>query len=80
MENSYYNGHFIIRLAVEAGREGLALRIWPELHMLLGADTGTFEMYGEKLRTGYCKGELFVSSTTIRPSLFWPKLNLFADN
>lgn len=47
-----------IRLAAKDGKEGLALRMWPELHIAVGADTGTFELYAQKLRSGYLKGEI----------------------
>lgn len=51
-----------IRNAMQGGNEGLVKRLWPELHILLGADTGTFALYGEKLRNGYCKGIYIIIS------------------
>ncbi|KAK7475298.1 hypothetical protein BaRGS_00033445 [Batillaria attramentaria] len=45
-----------IRKAFSEGIEGVAKRVWPELHILLCCDTGTFTLYGKKLRETFCKG------------------------
>ena len=46
-----------LRQAAEGGKVGLAARLWPGLSLLMAADTGTFDLYAEKLRNTYCKGE-----------------------
>ena len=45
-----------LQTAVEGGSEGLAKRVWPDLHVVLCTDTGTFSLYGEKLRQTFLKG------------------------
>ncbi|XP_059143495.1 GH3 domain-containing protein-like [Physella acuta] len=67
-----------IREAAEGGKVGLAQRIWPELYLLLGADTGTFDLYAEKLRNGYCKGvplysPIYAASEGLLGINIWPK-------
>lgn len=66
-----------IREAVQTGMVGLATRIWPELHLLLGADTGTFDLYGEKLRNSYCQGvplysPIYAASEGLLGINIWP--------
>ncbi|KAI2658640.1 GH3 domain-containing protein [Labeo rohita] len=38
----------------EEGFEGIALRIWPQLHLVLTVDSGSNQIYGEMLRQHYC--------------------------
>uniref|UniRef100_A0A8C2C6X1 GH3 domain containing n=1 Tax=Cyprinus carpio TaxID=7962 RepID=A0A8C2C6X1_CYPCA len=45
----------------EKGFEGIAFRIWPQLHMVLTVDSGSNQIYGEMLRQHYCKGVPFYS-------------------
>ncbi|XP_043110348.1 GH3 domain-containing protein [Puntigrus tetrazona] len=45
----------------EKGFEGIALRIWPQLHLVLTVDSGSNQIYGEMLRQHYCKGVPFYS-------------------
>lgn len=45
-----------IRQAAEMGKDNLAQRIWPDLCLLIAADTGTFDLYATRLRESYCKG------------------------
>ena len=45
-----------IQRAFEGGAEGLAKRVWPDLHVVLCTDTGTFTLYGQKLRETFLKG------------------------
>ena len=45
-----------LRQARNVGTVGIAKRIWPRLNLLLSTDSGTFEMYGDKLRQIYCNG------------------------
>ena len=47
-----------LRRASRGGKVGLASRLWPGLSLLMAADTGTFDLYAEKLRNTYCKGKL----------------------
>uniref|UniRef100_A0A0B6YSS8 GH3 domain-containing protein n=1 Tax=Arion vulgaris TaxID=1028688 RepID=A0A0B6YSS8_9EUPU len=66
-----------IREAAKKGKEGLALRIWPELHIAMGADTGTFDLYADKLRSGYLKGvplysPIYAASEGLLGINIWP--------
>ncbi|TRY64752.1 hypothetical protein DNTS_017802 [Danionella cerebrum] len=45
----------------EKGFEGIALRVWPRLHLVLAVDSGSNQIYGEMLRQHYCKDVLFYS-------------------
>lgn len=49
-----------IRQAAEGGKDYLAHRIWPDLCLLIAADTGTFDLYATRLRDSYCKGKFTV--------------------
>ncbi|CAG5120944.1 unnamed protein product [Candidula unifasciata] len=66
-----------IREAARMGKEGLALRIWPQLHLAVGADTGTFDLYAQKLRSGYLKGvplysPIYAASEGLLGINIWP--------
>ncbi|XP_030629471.1 GH3 domain-containing protein [Chanos chanos] len=50
-----------IRAQFEEGFEGIALRIWPQLNLVLAVDSGSNQIYGEMLRQHYCKGVPFYS-------------------
>ncbi|KAH9489794.1 hypothetical protein Btru_036562 [Bulinus truncatus] len=63
--------------AAQSGKVGLAKRLWPELHLVLGADTGTFYLYGEKLRNEYCKdiplySPIYAASEGLLGINIWP--------
>ncbi|KAK7097341.1 GH3 domain-containing protein-like [Littorina saxatilis] len=45
-----------IQKAFEEGIDGVGRRVWPDLHVVLCTDTGTFTLYGEKLRETYLRG------------------------
>ncbi|XP_059386618.1 GH3 domain-containing protein isoform X1 [Carassius carassius] len=45
----------------EEGFERIALRIWPQLHLVLTVDSGSNQIYGEMLRRHYCKDIPFYS-------------------
>lgn len=45
----------------EEGFEGIALRLWPQLHLVLAVDSGSNQIYGEMLRQHYCKNVPFYS-------------------
>uniref|UniRef100_A0A8C1ZA27 GH3 domain containing n=1 Tax=Cyprinus carpio TaxID=7962 RepID=A0A8C1ZA27_CYPCA len=45
----------------EEGFERIALRIWPQLHLVLTVDSGSNQIYGEMLRRQYCKDIPFYS-------------------
>ncbi|XP_073773687.1 GH3 domain-containing protein isoform X2 [Danio rerio] len=45
----------------EEGFEGIALRLWPQLHLVLAVDSGSNQIYGEMLRQHYCKDVPFYS-------------------
>lgn len=50
-----------MRAQAEAGFEGIALRLWPQLNLVLAVDSGSNQIYGEMLRQSYCKGVPFYS-------------------
>ncbi|XP_051958742.1 GH3 domain-containing protein [Xyrauchen texanus] len=43
------------------GFGGIALRLWPHLHLVLTVDSGSNQIYGEMLRQHYCKEVPFYS-------------------
>ena len=45
-----------VRKAFEEGIEGAGKRVWPDLHVVLCTDSGTFTLYGQKLRETFLKG------------------------
>ncbi|XP_067948117.1 GH3 domain-containing protein-like [Watersipora subatra] len=40
----------------ERGFLGIARKIWPFMNFILCVDSGSFQVYGQLLRQGYCKG------------------------
>ncbi|BFZ14829.1 hypothetical protein BsWGS_17868 [Bradybaena similaris] len=67
-----------IRQAAEMGKDNLAQRIWPDLCLLIAADTGTFDLYATRLRESYCKGvplysPLYAASEGLLGINIWPK-------
>lgn len=67
-----------VRQARNAGNVGIAKRIWPRLNLLLATDSGTFEMYGERLREIYCSGTpiyspIYGASEGLIGVNVWPK-------
>lgn len=50
-----------LRTAIAAGFEGIALRLWPRLHLIHTIDSGPHQIYGERLRQLYCRGVPFYS-------------------
>lgn len=50
-----------LRAAVTDGFEGVALRLWPHLHLIQAVDSGPHQIYGESLRQHYCRGVAFYS-------------------
>ena len=44
------------------GKPSLARRIWPNLHTILSSETGTFQIYGEKLRQQYIGEDITIYS------------------
>ncbi|XP_054625272.1 GH3 domain-containing protein isoform X2 [Dunckerocampus dactyliophorus] len=45
----------------KAGFQGIAKRLWPDLHLVLAVDSGSNQIYGEMLRANYCQGIPFYS-------------------
>ncbi len=45
-----------------ASQPSLARRIWPNLHTILASETGTFQIYGEKLRSQYIGKDITIYS------------------
>ncbi|ESP00098.1 hypothetical protein LOTGIDRAFT_206174 [Lottia gigantea] len=45
-----------LKEAKKDGPTGLMKRIWPECNLVIGADSGSFELYATKLRETYLKG------------------------
>lgn len=50
-----------LRTAISKGFEGIALRLWPRLHLIHTVDSGPHQIYGESLRQHYCRGVPFYS-------------------
>ncbi|XP_038135016.1 GH3 domain-containing protein isoform X2 [Cyprinodon tularosa] len=50
-----------LRAHFQEGFEGIALRLWPHLNLVLAVDSGSNQIYGEMLREHYCKGVPFYS-------------------
>ncbi|MCJ8738122.1 hypothetical protein PDJAM_G00031950 [Pangasius djambal] len=50
-----------LRTAIAEGFEGVALRLWPRLHLIHTVDSGPHQIYGESLRQHYCRGVPFYS-------------------
>ncbi|XP_076154644.1 GH3 domain-containing protein [Alosa pseudoharengus] len=50
-----------LRAHGEGGFEGIVLRVWPQLNLVLAVDSGSNQIYGEMLRQHYCKGVPFYS-------------------
>mmetsp|Transcript_12273 Transcript_12273/g.18821 ORF Transcript_12273/g.18821 Transcript_12273/m.18821 type:complete len:640 (-) Transcript_12273:51-1970(-) len=46
----------------DASQPSLARRLWPNLHTILASETGTFQIYGEKLRAQYIGQDIIVYS------------------
>jgi hypothetical protein len=67
-----------LREARAKGVTGLAPRIWPNLHFVMTADSGTFELYANRLREIYCKeipiySPLYAASEGLLGINIWPK-------
>ncbi|KAJ8297381.1 hypothetical protein KUTeg_023912 [Tegillarca granosa] len=45
-----------IKGAFSKGSEGLAKRLWPNCHLVLCCDTGSFALQADMLRESFCKG------------------------
>ncbi|KAG7492297.1 hypothetical protein MATL_G00012930 [Megalops atlanticus] len=50
-----------LRAEFEQGFKGIALRLWPQLNLVLAVDSGSNQIYGELLRHHYCQGVPFYS-------------------
>ncbi|KAJ8414370.1 hypothetical protein AAFF_G00052400 [Aldrovandia affinis] len=50
-----------LRAQFEQGFKGIALRLWPQLNLVLAVDSGSNQIYGELLRQHYCQGVPFYS-------------------
>ncbi|XP_064177890.1 GH3 domain-containing protein isoform X1 [Anguilla rostrata] len=50
-----------LKAEFERGFEGIALRLWPQLNLVLAVDSGSNQIYGELLRQHYCRGVPFYS-------------------
>jgi len=59
------------------GTIGLVKRIWPYINFVMTADSGTFELYGERLRELHCKdvpiySPLYAASEGLLGINIWP--------
>lgn len=66
-----------LKNARNQGTVGLAKRIWPNLNFVMTADSGTFELYGERLRELHCKdipvySPLYAASEGLLGINIWP--------
>ncbi|XP_061078906.1 GH3 domain-containing protein isoform X2 [Conger conger] len=50
-----------LKAEFQQGFEGIALRLWPQLNLVLAVDSGSNHIYGELLRQHYCRGVPFYS-------------------
>ncbi|XP_062859972.1 GH3 domain-containing protein [Trichomycterus rosablanca] len=50
-----------LRAGFDEGFEGIAVRLWPRLHLIQSVDSGPSQIYGENLRQNYCRGVQFYS-------------------
>ncbi|XP_066554528.1 GH3 domain-containing protein isoform X2 [Amia ocellicauda] len=50
-----------LRAQLEQGFQGIARRLWPRLNLVLAVDSGSNQVYGERLREYYCQGVSFYS-------------------
>ncbi|XP_022541162.2 GH3 domain-containing protein [Astyanax mexicanus] len=50
-----------LRAQFSEGFQGIALRVWPHLHLVLAVDSGSNHIYGDLLRQHYCKDLPFYS-------------------
>ncbi|TUD02852.1 GH3 domain-containing protein [Bagarius yarrelli] len=50
-----------IRSAIAEGFKGVALRLWPRLHLIHTVDSGPHRIHGESLRQHYCRDVAFYS-------------------
>ncbi|WAQ99511.1 GHDC-like protein [Mya arenaria] len=67
-----------LRNAKLAGTVGIASRVWPKLNFVMTADSGTFELYGQRLRELYCKdvpvySPLYAASEGLLGVNIWPR-------
>ncbi|XP_041358845.1 GH3 domain-containing protein-like [Gigantopelta aegis] len=68
-----------LKSAMLGGIVGLGSRIWPCCVCAIGADTGTFQLYGEKLRETYLHGiplysPLYAATEGLLGVNIWPRL------
>lgn len=66
-----------LRKARDEGIAGLTKRIWPNINFVMTADSGTFELYGERLRELHCKdvpiySPLYAASEGLLGINIWP--------
>lgn len=66
-----------LRVAKTNGMVGLAKRVWPKLNFVMTADSGTFEMYGHRLRDLHFKdvplySPLYAASEGLLGINIWP--------
>ena len=45
-----------LKAEFQKGFTGIALRIWPQLNLVLSTDSGSFDIYGTHMRNIYTKG------------------------
>ncbi|XP_069093786.1 GH3 domain-containing protein isoform X1 [Pleurodeles waltl] len=45
-----------LRVEFEKGFQGIAKRVWPQLHVVIAADSGASDLYGGILKEMYCHG------------------------
>ncbi|KAK6173155.1 hypothetical protein SNE40_016664 [Patella caerulea] len=67
-----------LRKAKQKGNIGLAHRIWPQCNLVIGADSGSFELYASKLRQTYLKdipiySPIYAATEGLLGVNIWPK-------
>lgn len=68
----------VVQQAFECGSDGLAVRMWPNLQMVVCVDSGPFAFYGDELRNTFLKGvniysPLYTAAEGLMGVNIWPK-------
>ncbi|KAL5012871.1 hypothetical protein ScPMuIL_011422 [Solemya velum] len=66
-----------LKLAFKNGAIGLAKRAWPQCHLVVTADSGSFDLYARKLEASFCEGipiysPLYAASEGLLAINIWP--------
>lgn len=67
-----------LKSAFKDGSIGLAKRVWPQCHLVVTADSGSFDLYARKLENSFCQGipiysPLYAASEGLLAINIWPE-------